>query len=138
MDRNVTYGYEMAGKCNFAPGDLDVRFPYGTHIPMTCKNHPNLRWSTKNIGGRSIFFSGSVDSGKTAPNPIWPEKGDLDGLLGAAAFVQNLLDKGYVFECSCSGRDLRKLEADELKPLVRAEMEDAFLPIFVAMSRAAW
>lgn len=124
----------MAGDWKFTPGDLDKRFPYGTHIPMTCKNHPNLRWNTKNIGGRSIFFSGSTESGKTAPNPIWPEKGDLDGLLGAAGYVQNLLDKGYVFECNCPGSDLRKLEADEIKPKVREEMEEAFLPIFTALA----
>jgi hypothetical protein len=32
----------------------------GAHITLRCKNHPDLRWSTKNIGyigGRSIFFS---------------------------------------------------------------------------------
>ena len=32
---------------------------YGHHIALTCKNHPNLRWSTKNIdciGARSIFY----------------------------------------------------------------------------------
>lgn len=33
--------------------------PYGQHIALTCRNHPELRWSTKNImfiGARSIFF----------------------------------------------------------------------------------
>jgi hypothetical protein len=32
---------------------------YGRHISLTCANHPDLRWSTKNIshiGARSIFF----------------------------------------------------------------------------------
>ncbi len=32
---------------------------YGEHIPLTCKNHPDLRWSTKNIlhiGARTIFY----------------------------------------------------------------------------------
>ncbi len=32
--------------------------PYGTHISLRCQNHPNERWSTKNIdyiGARSIF-----------------------------------------------------------------------------------
>ena len=32
---------------------------YGQHIALTCKNHPDLRWSTKNIeyiGARHIFF----------------------------------------------------------------------------------
>lgn len=43
--------------------DLDDRIitgaPYGQHIALTCRNHPHLRWSTKNIapiGCRSIFF----------------------------------------------------------------------------------
>jgi len=34
--------------------------PYSQHIPLKCKNHPDLRWHTKNIGSigeRSIFFS---------------------------------------------------------------------------------
>ena len=33
---------------------------YGRHIPLTCKNHPEKRWSTKNIapiGSRSIFYN---------------------------------------------------------------------------------
>lgn len=37
---------------------IDDRYEYGRHIPLTCKNHPELRWSTKNIGNigqRSIF-----------------------------------------------------------------------------------
>jgi len=32
---------------------------YGEHIRLQCKNHPNLRWSTKNIdfiGARTIFY----------------------------------------------------------------------------------
>jgi len=32
---------------------------YGEHILLTCKNHPTLRWHTKNIdhiGARTIFF----------------------------------------------------------------------------------
>ena len=43
--------------------DLDGRIvataPYGQHIALTCKNHPDLRWSTKNIapiGCRHIYF----------------------------------------------------------------------------------
>lgn len=34
--------------------------PYGVHIALTCKNHPNMFWNTKNIapiGARSIFYS---------------------------------------------------------------------------------
>lgn len=37
---------------------------YGEHIALTCRNHPDLTWSTKNIGCigmRSIFFNGGVE-----------------------------------------------------------------------------
>lgn len=33
--------------------------PYGQHINVTCKHHPHLNWSTKNIeciGSRSVFY----------------------------------------------------------------------------------
>lgn len=33
---------------------------YGQQIPLTCRSHPNLRWSTKNIspiGSRRIFYN---------------------------------------------------------------------------------
>lgn len=37
---------------------IDKRFDRTHHIPLRCKNHPELTgWSTKNIGG-SIFYSG--------------------------------------------------------------------------------
>jgi hypothetical protein len=45
------------------------RAPYGGHILLVCVNHPDLNWSTKNIGAstsdgrvglmRSIFFASS-------------------------------------------------------------------------------
>jgi len=38
---------------------LTSNHPYGEHIDLTCRNHPNLKWSTKNIapiGCRGIFF----------------------------------------------------------------------------------
>lgn len=40
---------------------IDPTQPYGQHVSLTCKNHPHLRWSTKNIdfiGARSIFYFG--------------------------------------------------------------------------------
>jgi hypothetical protein len=40
---------------------IDSGQPYGVHIRLTCRNHPHLRWSTKNIdyiGARSIFYTG--------------------------------------------------------------------------------
>jgi hypothetical protein len=44
---------------------IDKTQPYGAHIDLTCKNHPGLRWSTKNIrfiGARSIFFDSRSES----------------------------------------------------------------------------
>ena len=41
---------------------------YGQHIDLTCKNHPELFWSTKNIshiGARTIFF----DLGRECKDP---------------------------------------------------------------------
>lgn len=40
---------------------IDPAQPWGQHIALTCRNHPELRWHTKNIshiGARSIFFAG--------------------------------------------------------------------------------
>ena len=59
--------------------------PYGMHIPVTCKNHPEKLWSTKNIsciGARSLFY-------------------DLRGTAGMGP------------ECNCKTKDLRPLTEDE-------------------------
>jgi hypothetical protein len=40
---------------------IDPAQPWGQHIDLTCRNHTDLRWSTKNIdyiGARSIFYHG--------------------------------------------------------------------------------
>lgn len=41
------------------PGGICEFLTYGTHIALRCRNHPKLRWSTKNIGigQRSIFYN---------------------------------------------------------------------------------
>ena len=42
-------------------GTLRDDVEYGKPIRLTCKNHPELEWRTKNIapiGARSIFFLG--------------------------------------------------------------------------------
>lgn len=42
---------------------ITPKAPYGRHIDLTCVNHPELEWSTKNIspiGARSIFFESSA------------------------------------------------------------------------------
>lgn len=39
---------------------IDQRYEYGQHIALTCLNHPDKRWSTKNIapiGARSLFYN---------------------------------------------------------------------------------
>lgn len=44
-------------------GALTEKAPYGQHIGLSCKNHPHMRWHTKNIapiGARNIFYSGTV------------------------------------------------------------------------------
>lgn len=41
-------------------GKLVKGVTYGQHFGLTCKNHPTMSWSTKNIaplGARSIFFN---------------------------------------------------------------------------------
>ena len=45
---------------------IDPSEAYGQHILILCRNHPDLRWHTKNIdyiGARSIFF-------------VWAEKAE--------------------------------------------------------------
>lgn len=63
--------------------------PYGGMILLTCKNHPHLRWRTKNIsplGCRNIFFAN------------WVRQED-----GSLVFTD---DK----ECNCPGSDLIVVE----------------------------
>lgn len=43
---------------------IDPSQPYGTKILLTCRNHPEMRWGTKNIdyiGARTIFYQGLND-----------------------------------------------------------------------------
>lgn len=60
---------------------------YGEHINLTCKNHPHLRWNTKNInniGARTIFFdwhSGEVECNCTIRDLIvLPEYAEMPEL----------------------------------------------------------
>jgi hypothetical protein len=44
---------------------IDRHQAYGVHIDLTCQNHRDLRWSTKNIapiGCRSLFWRPALDS----------------------------------------------------------------------------
>jgi hypothetical protein len=66
-------------------GKINEARPRGEHIPLYCINHPDKRWSTKNIdyiGARSLFYN-----------------------------LHHVPDMGP--ECDCSIRDLRPLEADD-------------------------
>lgn len=52
---------------------IDPDQPWGEHIRLTCVNHPDLRWFTKNIshiGARSIFFEGWDRGQKECPCPM--------------------------------------------------------------------
>ena len=59
---------------------IDPSQPFGQHISLMCKNHPDLRWSTKNIGyigARSIFyFSHSVPECSCSSNLLTVVKGN--------------------------------------------------------------
>ncbi len=39
---------------------ISADYDYGVKVPLTCRNHPDLRWFTKNIshiGARSVFYA---------------------------------------------------------------------------------
>lgn len=70
------------------------------HVTLTCKNHPDLRWSCKEIafdegygynGMRNIFFNGDVKTG---------EMGEL---------TENFTWSG---ECKCPATDLVRAPED--------------------------
>lgn len=76
----------------FGDGRIIKSRPYGQHISLACRNHPNMRWSTKNIGNigsRSIFYVGQVGP---------------DGTITQDHFTP---------ECSCSAADLYPVHANE-------------------------
>ena len=69
---------------------ITLQFPHWEHIELYCINHPEKRWSTKNIdyiGARSIFYNLHDD----------PTMGP---------------------ECECSCRDLRPIVYPELPDCV--------------------
>jgi hypothetical protein len=56
---------------------IDPEQPYGRHITLTCRNHPHLRWSTKNIdfiGARSIFYFGTEPECSCSHTDLIPVK----------------------------------------------------------------
>ena len=83
------------------------------HLILTCRNHPQLRWSCKEIawseqggynGVRSIFFLGEP-SGKGMYE-------DMSGLDCTKYFPDR--EEKIVHECTCSGKDLILAPEDAL------------------------
>jgi len=79
------------------------------HRILTCKNHPNLRWSCKDIawsgfynGSRNIFFNGTP-SGKG----MFSDGSGLD-------CTQIDKDGKWIEECKCHSSDLILAPEDEL------------------------
>lgn len=87
---------------------------------LTCKNHPNLRWSCKDIavsesgtynGTRSIFFNGEP----TGKGMYYDGSG-----LHCARYIEELNDEGKfvkfrpVTECSCTSDQLILAPEDKL------------------------
>lgn len=76
---------------------------------LTCKNHPDLRWSCKDLaitngkynGSRNIFFGG-ISTGRM-----------YDDGSGLACMHLNM-DGSLVHECSCSFSDLILAPEDSL------------------------
>jgi hypothetical protein len=69
---------------------------------LTCKNHPDLRWSTKREPGRTLFFNGIPDG---------------TGLYhdGSGVSTTHLRPDGSVVqECTCSAGDLIPAPEDRL------------------------
>ncbi len=80
------------------------------HVILTCKNHPDLRWSCKEIaftdehgydGSRNIYFCG-VPTGKG----MCSDRSGLDCSI--------ITPTGLVEECNCSPRELIRAPEDKL------------------------
>lgn len=81
------------------------------HVILTCKNHPNLRWSCKEIaftpgygynGIRNIFFNGTPSG-----EGMYSDKSGLH-----CSFLD---ENGQVVqECTCPSRDLILAPEDDL------------------------
>ena len=55
----------LESRARSAARRIDDSQPAGEMIELTCINHSDLRWMTKNIdfiGARSIFYTGKVDN----------------------------------------------------------------------------
>jgi hypothetical protein len=85
------------------------------HVILTCKNHPNLRWSCKEIafidrigytGARNIFFNG-VPTGKW-----YSDKSGIECSRVKKDSTGEII--GLVEECDCSPGFLIKAPEDAL------------------------
>lgn len=84
------------------------------HAILTCKNHPNLRWSTKEIavsngtynGMRNIFFNG-VPTGEG----MYPDNSGLECTTHLKRADGGL---DWVAECACPSSDLMVAPEDAL------------------------
>ncbi len=78
------------------------------HVILTCKNHPRLRWSCKEIafsdkygydGSRNIFFGGVPDD-----NGMYSDNSGLS--------CTRIKDNELVEECSCPASNLIRAPED--------------------------
>lgn len=92
------------------------------HVTLTCKNHPNLRWSCKSLafspghgynGARSIFFHGALSDA---------QEGAADPSLIAASIRH---PDAPVHECPCPPSDLILAPEDEWSKLSIEEQRAA-------------
>jgi hypothetical protein len=88
------------------------------HVSLTCKNHPDLRWSCKEIafeggsynGSRSIFFKGIAVLDEEGLPKLYADK---SGTMTSGLMADNTA----VIECSCPASDLIKAPEDEVLEL---------------------
>lgn len=93
------------------------------HVILTCKNHPNLRWSTKEIafsdeggynGCRNIFYLGILT---------------VNSALKYSMYVPG---EEIPAECPCKGRDLIRAPEDNTTLLFR--IKSLFSSVFLIHS----
>lgn len=79
---------------------------------MTCKNHPNLRWTRKSrehmAGAMSnnikLMFKGDITKPEGRIHPFFTDGGDLGPMKAEYEAA------GFVFECECPYADLEFIE----------------------------
>ena len=99
---------------------IDPTVPYTSKVVLTCKDHPNLRWSTKNIsyiGARTIFFDGDITHDHQKDPTYIPHrflKDDVHGphwmetpcSMRQSMYGELIWDTELDCECSCGTRNL--------------------------------